>query len=593
MPLIYILRTRFSPEARRALMSSALPKLASEPSPEEGRGHPPANDPKEGKPRKTVEWRPLLPIVVPFLLFVTSGLVNIYLDPFGFAEATARHAQDTIMRAYFGPGHGDPPNYESKVAVALLKNNTAREFERFEGRLGAINKELAETSDGDPRQSPGEDRPEAEGTSDLPVMSWPLSMSMHARLLDAILLYKPKAIFLDILFLDRRDDDIEVLRDFLMRNIERTGWPDTDTAKKPGPHIYFARSADQPGTGVDHVIRPDLYDFDCTRDPACQEKSALLQAYLHQHLIPVPKEPEKGIIRSYAVEVELTTTEGSEAAGAAPPGGDKTKSAGTSFLPAFALLDRLDIEGAWKPSEKRWGGESWPNLEIVWATRPHHINKRWMRCKCFDGDRECLKYNKRNNGSAGHDETISNSLVLRLLTAFFAPGALQQTCAPIATVPFQSLLNWGVDPDIEAIVEDKVVFYGADITAAADLIYPPTHDRLAGVYMHAMAMDNLLTYGPDYLHRSGRSKEFDAIAIVVLGFLYLGLRRYEQKKRLQARGRLLLAFIYAGSSVALVVIYVVALTGLFAIAPMDWFGTLAFAFGVTPTWSFKTNPPAR
>jgi len=45
---------------------------------------------------------------------------------------------------------------------------------------------------------------------------------------------------------------------------------------------------------------------------------------------------------------------------------------------------------------------------------------------------------------------------------------------------------------------DKVVFYGASFLAGSDIVFPPTHFSLPGVYSHAMAMDNLLTFGTKY-----------------------------------------------------------------------------------------------
>ncbi|HEY9043464.1 MAG TPA: CHASE2 domain-containing protein [Rheinheimera sp.] len=45
------------------------------------------------------------------------------------------------------------------------------------------------------------------------------------------------------------------------------------------------------------------------------------------------------------------------------------------------------------------------------------------------------------------------------------------------------------------LIQDKYVFLGAYIQGAKDSILSPVHGNVPGVYLHAMAFDNLLTYG--------------------------------------------------------------------------------------------------
>lgn len=47
---------------------------------------------------------------------------------------------------------------------------------------------------------------------------------------------------------------------------------------------------------------------------------------------------------------------------------------------------------------------------------------------------------------------------------------------------------------LDHIIGGKHVFYGAHVAMAADLIDPPTHTALPGVYLHTMALDNLITH---------------------------------------------------------------------------------------------------
>ena len=599
MRLIYIIRTRFSHQNRRVWITKVLSLF----DPQSGETDRHENRPSSSR---THIWSS-------FIIFVLLGLLKVYLDPFGIGTASSQHAQDTLMLAYLGPGYGDQRGDDSDVAVVLLRDRTLDELASFHQESDDINRELKEARSTDEARAIEEQNAGPIAESDTERVNWPVSMAMHTRILDAISIYQPKAIFVDILFLDQRGDDhIKTLRKFLLRHISRTGWPSVDAGDKSGPHIYFARSTRPSGDEEEpYVIRPDLYTVDCNEERNCKELSALLRAYLNRHLIPVPKNPERGIIRSYPVEAELWTKDSAETSRHT----SKIRSAGFHFLPAFTLLDRLDLERkqgiakqtevTWRASDKNWGERALQGPEIVWNTRPHRINKKWMRCKCFDGDGECLKYRQRSETDGHEKQTISNSFLLRLWTAVFTPDALKQTCAPIATAPVEALLNWELDPDtleegdpykttdkdLRDILENKIVFYGADVTAAADLIRPPTHDRLPGVYMHAMAMDNLLAEGPSYLHRSGWSQELDALAIILLGLLYLGLRYYEREKGLQAPGQLLLALLYAGLCVVLVLCYIYLLTGWLRIAPIDWLGTLGLAFGLVSAWLARLAAP--
>ncbi len=41
---------------------------------------------------------------------------------------------------------------------------------------------------------------------------------------------------------------------------------------------------------------------------------------------------------------------------------------------------------------------------------------------------------------------------------------------------------------------NRVIFYGGALQGAQDKIYTPVNDLLPGVFVHAMAMDNLITF---------------------------------------------------------------------------------------------------
>lgn len=48
------------------------------------------------------------------------------------------------------------------------------------------------------------------------------------------------------------------------------------------------------------------------------------------------------------------------------------------------------------------------------------------------------------------------------------------------------------------LLRDRLVLVGANITSTGDLVQSPVHGKVPGIYLHAMALDNLVTKGMDY-----------------------------------------------------------------------------------------------
>jgi hypothetical protein len=57
-------------------------------------------------------------------------------------------------------------------------------------------------------------------------------------------------------------------------------------------------------------------------------------------------------------------------------------------------------------------------------------------------------------------------------------------------------------------MDGRYVFYGGNFAMADDLITPPTHEPVPGVFLHAMALDNLLQSQGEYVHLEGESGIF-------------------------------------------------------------------------------------
>lgn len=98
--------------------------------------------------------------------------------------------------------------------------------------------------------------------------------------------------------------------------------------------------------------------------------------------------------------------------------------------------------------------------------------------------------------------------------------ALLDGCPFTPTMPVNQLMRRTGGLPVARVIRDRIVFYGAGLEAASDIMRPPLHQPLPGVYAHAMALDNLLTYGEHYKRRVerelrifGYSKHFELTGI--------------------------------------------------------------------------------
>jgi hypothetical protein len=84
-------------------------------------------------------------------------------------------------------------------------------------------------------------------------------------------------------------------------------------------------------------------------------------------------------------------------------------------------------------------------------------------------------------------------MVWRDLWSGFDPAGFQEArvrCPFTMTIAEQDL-----DRDTIGQLRDKVVLVGANLIGLDDSVESPVHGRLPGVYLHAMAVDNLMGYG--------------------------------------------------------------------------------------------------
>ena len=119
-------------------------------------------------------------------------------------------------------------------------------------------------------------------------------------------------------------------------------------------------------------------------------------------------------------------------------------------------------------------------MELVWGTKTDPHNLQWRRFRDDDGvEHPC-------NDSAG--------FIVRIYRAFFDKSTAISHCPYTAIVPVEKLMMGMEDKDFPALLTGRVVFYGAALQGAQDKSFMPVNGLQANVFVHAMALDNLITF---------------------------------------------------------------------------------------------------
>lgn len=372
--------------------------------------------------------------VVLWLLAFAS--FQIWMNPFGFSDLVQRYTQDISNLLITGP-HLYPATGRDRVSVALVDEETLH-------------------------------------AADMP---WPWTYGTHARVLDSLLVYKPKAVVVDFLFVDKRQDD--TLADLIaeIRRYQKAGIP-----------IYFEGGIDLPYG--ENALRPELA---ATGVPILDPSILVYQ----------------GVARQYPINGHCY----------------RGKEAGSDRCYALALQVYQDLYHDLK-LDTREG-----LMEIVWGTQTDPINTKWMRVRDGDGKLQSCR-----------SET---DFFRRLYLAFFDTGAVLSSCPYTGVIPVQSLLQGADDPDIARLASDRIIFYGASLQGAQDKSYTPVNGLLSNVFVHAMAIDNLISFQGDPETNTvsvggrtinGNLVQIVAIIPVILILSWFHMRGVRRKRRRHLAG---------------------------------------------------------
>jgi len=421
-----------------------------------------------------------------FFLFLAGGVVLLRMDPFGFSRLTKIYSQDLLAVAMAGcyPDAHDGP------CVKKLKAADDREIVRAATAVVLLRD------------------PDLEAFKE----PWPPRYGFHARVLKAIRANAPKALVLDIVFEDVRDDPtIDVLA------------AELDRYREKDIPVYAATF------GPHRPLRPEV----------------------GRRVIPVqvPKliDPLDRVTRFY----ELDT---------GPP----------ASLPTAVPTVFHDVCGG---CDARAGCGT-GSLRVFWSIlAPNDWNQSWLNCR--------------------HRPPFPWWIFQDRGSDF------RENCPSTPAVPVKVLLEPQEDEDvaIEDVLSDSVVFYGAFYHGAADSMNTPLHNDLPAVFLHSMALDNLITVGPDTLRHHEREVPLlgvslpDFLLLVLIG-LFFTLHRAGGKfartweaimRRVHSRiGRV--ALVALGSQIGMLVI-LAGLASFLAcwVGASEWILGVNFLFAITWT----------
>ncbi|MCH8997916.1 MAG: CHASE2 domain-containing protein [Proteobacteria bacterium] len=385
-------------------------------------------------------------------LFTVLLLLALWaLDPIGVASNSARGSAELFYRI-ISPAYPPPPAPEN-AGSGRESNDPPRITPRI--AVIIINDETLQTRE--------------------PKVAWPPPFSLHAEIIGKILIYNPKALFIDFGFFDERKDAglDELVKALKWRLSEPAG---TKTACVP----FFRKPAGcYPDDGkVDRKVPVFLAGaprpFDRGEEPYKLE------------IIPALKAEVTGTVSTrYSTEHELPYN--------SYPLYDcftREPSAALAIYAAFLDdwttwgLDRTPCRDQAQRTARDWAGGS-NGMSIYWAS--------WGDANHSRGSYRCRTLPETRFGRVAQVVWI---WVRDLFQDDKAWREQFQACPPHLSYAAHDFL---VDESAELaeFMQDRYVFYGGNFAMADDLITPPTHEPVPGVFLHAMALDNLIQRGGD------------------------------------------------------------------------------------------------
>lgn len=407
------------------------------------------------------------------LLFTLAGTVILHLDILGGSTSLRNQSQD-LANQILAPIY--PKQAQAEITVVLVNDESLHRL----------------------------DQP------------WPPRYGFHGRVLRAIRRHRPKGVFVDILFLNRREDETLPALVSAMQSFH--------DAAPPIP-VFLGKVSGSNQKTVEELANLSIE-------------------------VPIPKniDPDDYHSRQYDLAVDMA---GSPELSAAP-----RMYWDLVLTNAPRIIDREGYLAA--------------PMQVFWGTHPPESN-HLVDCR-----------------------PPPNSIASALWRRVASPSRAVRTNCLYARTVFADELVTEPSAFSEAIA-GKIVLYGMNFTGCSDVVRTATHTSIPGVFLHAMALDNLMTFGASYMRRptnsatGARLDEFLHLAMFMTFGVALtahDLMRHRRRLRrtyLDIRpGRELLVVSIAGALLLLLAVAAALLLSyaafrIWAFAPLNVLGVLGIS----------------
>ncbi len=501
-------------------------------------------------------------IISPLVLAIVISLLN----PLGITDAFSSRSIDFLLKIT-APFY--PSDSQNKIATVLIDESSLADNHQGSHLEGGFNG-----------------------------FNYPPTLESYSQLIDAILAYRPKAIFVDIIISEdkkRFSQDSFFLEDTLLENTKK---------RFDGTGNYVPIFFPHPNA----IIKHDNDDIECSQ--SLVKETGFFEKHSSQ---PRPSIIGIGDARSYHLISKSACVDG--------------KKVNHDLLsPAFALYkticdkDPKFCETNDTPSASidispnnfktpillRWG-------DITTDYNKEFVNNDKFVCQQYEdhwffqsgrmikylfnslvSGSDILKERKKSELCPYHDKLGAKNLIQRHIHHTTQFGFSTERYCQRTDDAFG-------DHSLEERLCNKVVLIGLDLTGLNDTTFSPIHGTTQGIQLHAMALDNLLTQGEDYVQVStpfflnldqGSLIEIIALTVFLIAEFFV-LNMFEntiwsKEKLASIRASSLakkLSFQLKTFLTAILVIYLTAFCLelvyflIFKQQPNDWLGIASFAFG--------------
>ena len=320
-------------------------------------------------------------------------------------------------------------------------------------------------------------------------LSWPIPLDFYQRLIDRLVSFRPRAVFLDVLFLDDRD----------VRQVEKLR-QSTCKASDAGVPVFIATMARPDGAltgGNASVIPPSNVEASLFN-----AKNSIGKPCVVPTLANIT--PDK--LDQSQWQYPLT----------------RNIESGRSSV-ALSMFCQFNTDQCPRDIDEP--------MALIWGTRASLTNEQTMMSRDAAGRVAPICRSQWHPA-----ETIPGVSVWQAVTGH-SPAlplcpyhqvipirAFQYLDRPVAGYGFSS-------SEMSASISGKIVLVGADLAASGDNVISPFHGRLPGVHVHAMALDNLIETRGLYIqdgefggHRgwNTRTNWFTVLAVIFTAFTLCG-----------------------------------------------------------------------